>query len=188
MGKKLLKVVAVSLLAVALLFGGYSCSDNTPYPDDYLNEAQVRRMIEEALDENNQNLPFTEWKILDYHALKSDWEWIQIPGNPDAGRYQAIYDIPELSEKIYESGAVLGYVFIGKQGVDEVQKLLPFLYTYPITNEKEEVIGAYTETISFDVQFAPNKNSNIAFYIQASDLVRADDYLTDYNFRIVMIW
>lgn len=183
MGKNLFKTVVVSLLSVAVLLGGYSCSDD--YPDDYLTEAQIRRMIEEALRQNNEELEpkFTKWEILPYTVLEEHWEW-----NPDAGRYQAIYDLPELTDFIYEEGAVLGYVFIGQQGVDEVQKLLPFLFTYAETDENGNIIGTYTETISFDVQYAPNGNSTVAFFIQASDLVRADGYLADYNFRIVLVW
>lgn len=186
MEKKLFKTVVASLLLAAVLIGGYSCSDDGPYyPDDYLTEAQVRRMIEEALRQNNEELElkFTAWKIVPYQVLESHWAW-----NPDAGRYEAIYDLSELTEFIYENGAVLGYVFIGQQGVNEVQKLLPFVFTYPITDANGNILDTYTETMSFDVQYAPNNQSTVAFFIQASDLFQADEYLTDYNFRLVLIW
>ncbi|WP_019539255.1 hypothetical protein [Proteiniphilum acetatigenes] len=182
MGKNLFKTVAVSLFSVAVLLGGYSCSDD--YPDDYLTEAQIRRMIEEALRQNNQELEpkFTKWEILPYTVLKEHWDW-----NPDAGRYQAIYDLPELTDFIYEEGAVLGYVFIGQQGVNEVQKLLPYVHTY------NDADTPYTETISFDIQYKSEGvvQPTVAFFIQTSDLFGGDEYveyLPDYNFRIVLVW
>lgn len=175
-------IAIASLLFAVVLFGGYSCSDDDPYYGDYLTEAQVRRMIEDALRENNQQLEFTKWKILPYTVLKEHWDW-----NEDRGRYEAIYDLPELSKFIYEEGANLGYVFIGQQDKDEVQKLLPYIDTYPGTDEDGNII-TYTETISYDIQYAPNEESTVAFFIQASDLIREDAYLVDYNFRIVLIW
>ncbi len=184
MRRNLFKTLITSLFFAVVLLGGYSCSDDDPYyPDDYLTEAQVRRMIEEALRENNQQLEFTQWRIVNISVGFDHWDW-----NPDAGRYEAIYDLPELSEFIYENGAILGYAFIGQQGVDEVQKLLPYVHTYPITDAGGNITATYTETISFDVQYAPNEKSTVAFFIQASDLFRADEYLDNYNFRLVMIW
>lgn len=219
MGRSLFKTVITSLLFGAVLFGGYSCSD-----DDYLTEEEVNRLIEEALRKNNQkyldelqikalieealrengnylteeqlselikkilkensqDFEFTQWEIVPFTVQESHWGW-----NEDAGRYEAVYDLPELTEHIYENGAVLGYVFIGQQGVNEVQKLLPYVHTYGIYDDAGNIVNTYTETISFDVQYAPNGGSTIAFFIQASDLVQADEYLVDYNFRIVLIW
>jgi hypothetical protein len=186
MRRNLFKTAIASLLFAVVLLGGYSCSDDDPYyPDDYLTEAQVRRMIEEALRQNNEDIEvnFTKWEILPYTVSVDDWEWKE-----NAGRYEAIYDLSKLTEFIYENGAVLGYVFIGQQGVDEVQKLLPYVHTYPITDANGNITATYTETISFDVQFAPNEKSTVAFFIQASDLFRADEYLDNYNFRLVLIW
>lgn len=181
MRKSLLKSVVVSFIFATVLLGGYSCSDNLP--DDYLTENQVRKMIEDALRENNNQLEFTQWQIVPITVRKDQWEW-----KSPIDRYQAIIDLPELTEHIYENGAVLGYVFIGQQGVDEVQKTLPYVETYQFTNDKGERIGTYTETISYDVQYASNGNSTVAFFIQSSDLVQADEYLYDYNFRLVLVW
>lgn len=174
MGRNLFKTVIVSLLFAVVLLGGYSCSSG-----DYLDEFEVRRMIEEALRENNQNLEFTKWEIVPFTVRVSDWNW-----DEEAKRYEAVYNLPELTEPIYENGAVLGYVFIGQQDVNEVQKLLPYVHTY------DDADPPYTETISFDVQYKKDGviTPTVAFFIQASDLFRADDYLDNYNFRIVLIW
>lgn len=177
MGKSLFKTAMASLLFAAVLLGGYSCSRS----EDYLDEFEVKRMIEEALRENNQKLEFTQWKIVNITVKKDDWTWND---EENVKRYEAVYNLPELTEFIYEKGAVLGYVFIGEQDRDEVQKLLPYVHTY------DDADPPYTETISFDIQYK-NKGAvkpTVAFYIQASDLVQADDYLYDYNFRIVLIW
>lgn len=182
MGKKLLKVVAVSLFAVALLFGGYSCSDNTPYPDDYLNEAQVRRMIEEALRKNNEELPpFTNWEIVNIQVKQTDWKW-----NDLGNQWEAIYNLPELDKDIYEIGATLGYVFIQYDNGGEVQKLLPYVDTYYAGDDANGNPVYFTETISFDYQFG--NPSTVAFFIKDSQLAKDPGAPRTLDFRIVMIW
>lgn len=189
MGKNLFKTVVVSLLSVVVLLGGYSCSDD--YPDDYLTEAQIRRMIEEALRENNEQLEFTRWEIVNITVEKDDWTW-----NDDGNfkRFEAVYELPELNESIYEDGAVLGFIFIGPRDVNEVQKSLPYVHTYGIYDDTGNIVDTYTETISFDVQykFEGEEKPTVAFFIQASDLFGSEDdiqYLEEeYNFRIVLVW
>ena len=161
-----------------LFLTGISCTSSPS--QDYLDEYEVQKMIEDAIRQNNEKLEFLQGKIVNITVKRTDWVW-----NEDIGRYEAIYDFPELTEFIYENGAVLGYVFIGTQGVDEVQKLLQYGHTYSATDGGGNTI-TYTETISFDFQYG--SPSTIAFFIQASDLFRADDYLADYNFRIMLIW
>lgn len=152
----LLKHAVVFLLVI---FATYSCSDDPVQPIDYQE---------------------TQWKIVNITVKKADWKW-----DSKIGRYDAIFNLPELTKFIYESGAQLGYVFIGTQGVDEVQKMLPYVHTYwEDDGEGGEI--RYTETISCDFQFG--NPSTVAFYIQGSDLGRDDYNLTDYNFRIVLIW
>lgn len=171
------------MLFAVVLLGGYSCSDDDPYyPDDYLTEAQVRRMIEEALRQNNEDIEFTKWEIVNITVEMGHWSW-----NDEVKRYEAVYQLPELNEDIYEIGAVLGYVFIGTQNVDEVQKLLPYVQSY------DDVDPSYTETISFDIQLKKDGElkPSVAFFIQASDLFGGTEFegsLPPYNFRLVMIW
>lgn len=183
MRRNLGKTVIVSLFFVVVLLGGYSCSDDDPYyPDDYLTEAQVRRMIEEALKQNNEQLEFTKWKIVNITVENGHWGWDDI-----AKRYEAIYELPDLNEDIYKYGAVLGYIFVGVEGQNEVQKLLPYVHTY------DDVNPFYTETISFDIQYKKDgvKDPSVAFYIQSSDLFGSEElaeFLPAYNFRLVLIW
>ena len=158
MKSKVIKSLKHVPLLLMLLMIGYSCSDDPV---------------------QNNGFEETQWKIVNVTVKKSDWKW-----DNDAGRYNAIVNLPELTKFIYESGAQLGYVFIGQQGVNETQKMLPFVNTY------QEVIGAdtfvYTETISCD--FMLGSPSTVAFYIQSSDLAKDDYNLADYNFRLVLIW
>ena len=158
MKSKVIKSLKHVPLLLMLLMIGYSCSDDPV---------------------QNNGFEETQWKIVNVTVKKSDWKW-----DNDAGRYNAIVNLPELTKFIYESGAQLGYVFIAQQGVNETQKMLPFVNTY------QEVIGAdtfvYTETISCD--FMLGSPSTVAFYIQSSDLAKDDYNLADYNFRLVLIW
>ena len=187
MKKKVISSIKKVILLSLLLFIGYSCSDST---QDYLDEYEIRRMIEEEIRKNNQDLEFTQWKIVDIPTKKSHWEWFD-----DVMRYEAVYDLPDLDDFkfIYESGAQIGYILIEEQGGNNVQKMLPYVHTHyeknaqgdPILDNQGNLI-VYTETISCDYHLgSPN---TVAFYIQTSDLVRNDDYLDDYKFRIVLVW
>ena len=178
MRKKIISSIKRLTIFSLLLLFAYSCSDDSTR--DYLDEYEIRKMIEEEIRKNNQNLEFTQWEIVPITVKKTDWEWFD-----DTGRYEAVYELPEMTEFIYEDGAQIGYVFIGEAGVNEVQKTLPYVHTY----YQEDKLGnpvLYTETISSDYQLG--SPSTVAFYIQASDLGRDDSILADYNFRIVLIW
>lgn len=162
MKTKMLKSAKYATLLLVMLLIGYSCSDD---PIQQIDE--------------------TQWEIVNVTIKNGDWVW-----DNEVGRYEAVVDLPELSKFVYENGAQLGYVFIGQQGVNEVQKMLPYVHTYWEIEEGEEgeedVEVLYTETISCDFMYgAP---STVAFYIQASDLFRNDNILSDYDFRVVLIW
>ncbi len=178
--KKMTKPFLLSLLLATLLLGSYSCAN-----DDYLSEHDVRRMIEEALRQNNEQLEFTQWKIVNIFVKKSDWRW-----DDDMKHYFVVCDLPELTEFIYKNGANIGYLFIGERNENEVQKMLPYLHTYYGTDNNGEVTYTYTETISYDVQYKVNGvvDPIVVFFIQPSDVYRDDRYVFDYNFRIVLIW
>ena len=159
MKNKAIRLGKYATLFLLLLLIGYSCADDTPVID-----------FEE-----------TQWKIVNITVKKGDWKW-----DNDEGRYDAIYNFPELTKFIYESGAQLGYVFIGQQGKNEIQKMLPYIHTYYEGEDDQGNPILYTETISYDFQLG--SPSTVAFYIQSSDLGRDDEILGDYNFRIVLIW
>ncbi len=140
-----------------------------------LTEEQIRQIIKEEVDK-----VATGWEVIGIHVKKEDWKW-----SDETEQYEVVFDLPELTEFIYEKGAALGYVFIGTQGVDEVQKPLPFVFTYKEKDDKGDTF-TYTETVSCDFQLG--NPSTVAFFIQASDRYRADENLADYNFRVVLIY
>ena len=178
MKTKIVRALKHAIPLLMVMFIAYSCSEST---QDYLDEYEIRRMIEEEIRKNNQELEFTQWEIVNVSIKKADWEWIN-----ETNRYEAIVELPELTKFVYENGAQLGYVFIGEQGDNEVQKMLPYVHTHyeGLDDSGNEII--YTETISCD--FIYGLPSTAAFYIQSSDLFRNDDILANYNFRLVLVW
>lgn len=140
-----------------------------------LSEAQIRKIIKEEIEKTA-----TGWEIVNFTVKKEDWKW-----NDQAKQYEAIANLPQLTEFIYENGAAIGYVFIGTRGDDEVQKLLPFVNTYSGTNNAGETVY-FTETISYDFQLG--NPSTVAFFIKSSDLFKDPEAPQNYKFRIVLIW
>ena len=141
-----------------------------------LTEAQIREIIKQEVEK-----AATGWKIVNINVKKEDWKW-----NDEISQYEIIFDFPELTEFIYKDGATLGYVFIGTQGVDEVQKMLPYVNTYSAGTDNEGNPITFTETISFDIQFGDP--STIAFFIKDSQLAKDPEAPQNYNFRIVLVW
>ncbi len=160
---------AIMLLGMGILATG--CG-----PDNTLTRLEVEQMIEA----NNQKLEFTNWKIININVAKDTWTW-----NDQAAQYEAVANIPEMTKFIYENGAALAYVFIGEQGKNELQKPLPYVNTYSVTDDAGNPV-TFTETISCDFQLG--NPSTVAFYIKASDLARDFDAPQNYNFRVVLVW
>lgn len=193
--KRGIRYVFSALLLCAVLFAGFSCSTSDDYitrvearrlveealrnGGNSLSEAEIKRLIDDAINRNNNNLEFTQWEIVNITVNDYDWEW-----NDDSAQWEAIYNLDELSEFIYEYGAMISYVFIGEQGVNEVQKLLPYINTYSVTEGTNSF--TFTETISVDFQYG--NPSTVAFFIKDSDLARDPEAPQNYNFRIVLIW
>lgn len=140
-----------------------------------LSEAQIREIIKQE----TENIA-TGWKIVNISVKKEEWQW-----NDNAAQYETFADLPELTEFIYEEGAAIGYVFLGEQGVDEVQKLLPYINTYSGKNNAGETVY-FTETISCDFQLG--NPSTVGFFIKSSDLFKDPEAPQNYNFRVVLIW
>lgn len=140
-----------------------------------LSEAQIREIIKQEV-----NKIATGWEVKNFTVKKEEWKWSE-----DRAQYEFVFNLPELTEFIYENGAQIGYVFIGEQGKDEVQKLLPYVNTYSSKNDAGETVY-FTETISCDFQLG--NPSTVAFFIKSSDLFKDPDAPQNYNFRIVLIW
>lgn len=150
-------------LAIMGLFLGIACST-----DNSLTHDDVQGMIDQSL--NNQ------WTIVNINVSKTDWVW-----NDSKSQWEAIKSLPELTSNIYEQGAQLASVFLGTQGYDEVQKLLPYIETLKDGNG-----NIFTETISCDYQLG--SPSTVAFFIKESNLYKDPDAPQNYAFRIVLLY
>lgn len=117
----------------------------------------------------------TAWDIQDYTVEASQWSW-----KPAKGRWEAEKQLKYIDKFIYESGAVIGYVFLGVQNENEVQTQLPYLKTYHLDNGEK-----FTETVGYEYSYLTNK---VTFYIEPSDGIKDEDARVRYQFRIVMIW
>lgn len=150
-------------LAIAGLFLGFGCST-----DDTLTDYEVQQMINNSLE--------GQWTIVNINVSKEDWIW-----NDNKSQWEAVKSLPELTSNIYEEGAQLAYLFLGTQGYDEVQKLLPYEETWSDGNG-----NIFTETISCDYQLG--NPSTVAFFIKESDLYKDSDAPQNYAFRIVLLY
>lgn len=192
-----IRFIIVAFVMVSILITGYSCSSSDDYitrtearrlieealrtqnPGGGLSEAQIKKIVDDAIKQNNNNLELTQWNIVNITVNANDWEW-----NDNTSQWEAFYNLPELTEFIYENGAIISYVFIGQQGEDEVQKLLPYINTYSFTDQQGT--STFTETISADFQYG--NPSTVGFFIKDSDLAKDPEAQQTYNFRIVLFW
>ena len=144
---KLLNLTKVALLIFSISFLLGSCTKET--------------FIENPIHE-------TEWYINDFNIKASDWKW-----DNDLKLYYADGKLPALDSEIYEKGAVIGYVYFGTVGVDEVMSVLPYL-------------GADDnyERIWFDVSY--DLGRNVRFYYQWNNLVQIRP--GEHNFKITLIY
>lgn len=192
------RILLIGIVIISILLGSFSCSKSNDYLTEAearrlieetvrrlqgqtggLSEAEIRRIVEDAINANNNTLEITQWKIVNITVDANEWVW-----NDNAAQWEAVYELPELTEFIYENGAIIGYVFIGKQGVDEVQKLLPYIDTYSVLENGDYY--TFTETISADYQYG--NPSSVAFFIKDSELAKDDGAPLTYNFRIVLVY
>lgn len=151
MKRKLFTKLFAGLLLLGLAFGAASCSSDT-------------RDIEE-----------TQWKIENFTVKDSEWNW-----SDKELRWEATKQLPVIDEFIYENGALVGYIFFGQQGVNEMQAQLPY-----ILNKVDNEGNAYEETIGYEFNYLTKR---ITFFIQDSQSLRDEAAAATYNFRIAMIW
>ena len=117
-----------------------------------------------------------QWTIVNITVNKADWKWKN-------DHYEYVAALPELTENIFKERAVLGYI-VNDQ--DMSQKPLPYINTYVATVNGQNV--TFSETIDYDVQYRPNKESNVLFTIKDSDLANDPNAPQTYKFKIVLIW
>ena len=124
---------------------------------------------------SDDDITETAWDIQDYEVNASEWSW-----NPAKRRWEVVKQMKYIDEFIYESGAVIGYVFLGVQNQDEVQTQLP--YTISILLDDGSV---FTETVGYEYSSLTNR---VTFYIQPSDGIQDTAAKAYYQFRLVLIW
>ena len=149
MKRKLFTSLFAGVLLTGLAFFATSCSDK------------------------NDDIVETAWNVENIPVNASDWNW-----NSANGRWEAVKQLDFINEFIYESGAVIGYVFISENN-KEVQYQLP--HTINIVDGE----AVFTETIDYHFDF---KTSRVTFLIKPSDSFQDSNAKVTYNFRIVMIW
>lgn len=128
----------------------------------------------------NDDIAETQWKVVNIRVNKGDWKW-----NANQGQYEVVINLPELTEFIFNEGAVMAYIKFDANTKAPLPFSKTYSYTYTGTDGKTYT-GFYTEFIKCDFQVG--KPSTVAFYIEASDLERADEYLEDKDFQVVLIW
>ena len=158
------KLLIFSILAVASL-GFVGCGDDIT--EQYFTGTEIKTY-------------YFEVKATDDTNVKDRWKW-----NPEMGRFECVFDLPALNQKIYEEGIVQAGVFYNEWISDteyyETLKNLQFERTY----WDEETQKFYTEFINFDVALDP---STICFYIQTSNGIGYADFLSDYEFKVSLLW
>ncbi|MDD4630727.1 hypothetical protein [Proteiniphilum sp. UBA1028] len=128
-----------------------------------------------SCSDSSDDIVETQWEIQPYTVNASEWSW-----SVTNRRWEAVKQLKYIDDFIYESGAVIGYVFLGDQNVNEVQVQLPYLKSYELTDGSK-----FTETISYEYSI---QTKRVTFYIEPSDGIEDPDAKVTYHFRIVMIW
>lgn len=108
MKRKLLVSIFAGILFLGTAFVMTSCSDSS---DDFIE---------------------TAWNIENFNVTASQWSW-----NSNLNRWEAVRQLPAIDEFIYEDGVVHGFIFLGTQGVDEVQTPLPYIRSFLEDNGQE---------------------------------------------------
>lgn len=121
----------------------------------------------------------TDWKVVWVTVNKADWQLIGQPGALGS-YYRCVVAAPEITDFVYEQGAVIGYMVMNYGQTDEVQTPLNIGLPRGETGTNGEAL--WTDFYSFD--FTPG---SIAFYYEPSDF--ATQIVPEIaDFRIVVMW
>ena len=123
----------------------------------------------------------TYWKVIDYAIPRNAWELI---GNPDdiGSYFYYVSDVPELTQAIYNDGAIVCYYRYRDDFGDNVQTPLPYTY-YDIIVEGG-VEFPFSVQYSYDVM-----PGSIAFKVVFSDFCTAENKPpASCNFRLHLLY
>ncbi len=120
------------------------------------------------------------WQIIDLEVTK--WDYSNTPNN---NYFFANFDVPELTQTIYDNGLVQCYVEYNSDTEGRTQQLLPF-----VRHKEEQTSDTtwtfYTETIDYEYGIG-----GVSLYYTMSDF----DYEIDpafepsaMRFRLVLLW
>lgn len=149
------------ICALSILLLAYGCSD------DSLSERDIQKMLD------------GQWHIVKAEIKGRDWELIEDKEEGDLREryYRASVNLPELTENVFDEGAVIGYYKFD----NDSKTALPYVKTRVDNNG-----FAYTETYSCD--FILGNPSRAIFYLEASDAGKYDNLPPDASFQIILIY
>ena len=96
------------------------------------------------------------------------------------GKFQCVFDIPELDDFVYNEGIVNVFFMQDMDTNNEIQVGFPHIFFY------EDYGKTYTATYTFDMQKIKGKMGSIAFNVAYSDFIDAPPPAC--TFRVAMIW
>jgi len=123
----------------------------------------------------------TYWKVKDFTIARNSWELIG-DGDEIGSYFYYVADVHELTNDIFENGAIICYYRYRDDFGENVQTPLPYTYYDIIVNGKDEF--PYSVQYSYDVT-----PGSIAFKVVFSDFYTADNKPpATCNFRLHLIY
>ena len=115
----------------------------------------------------------TGWKIKYMTVYERNWEKIQ---SGKETYYRAIIEDKDLTQYIYDEGALTVHQILDFDTQDEVQTALPYVF-HRVDDDGYE----WTETLYYDY-----RPGTIAFYLTFSDGIPRNPVICD--FKVTMLW
>lgn len=126
------------------------------------------------------------FKIIDLEVQSKAWQY---SGYVDNNYFRAEFEVPELTEDIYNNGVVQVYREYDTGTANAVQLLLPNTRhkEYSVQDENGETLwGFYSETTDYEYGIG-----KLNVFFTASDFAYEEDMTIepeDMHFRLVMMW
>lgn len=122
----------------------------------------------------------TNWKIIDLSAANTDWE-LQYGSSDKTNPYYTVsFDVPELTDFVYNSGLVQCYQEVNSNGILS-QQLLPVVRHYEEYDANNNQT-TWTETMDYEYE-----TGKVTVFVTYSDFYMKNTP-GDRNFRLVLMW